>query len=290
MVYYRFGEVVRELRDRLHMTQEELAAGICSVSTIAKIESGHQMPSGRVAEALLRRLKGVGGYFTGFSKTSELEELCSWERTRERARDRRNGESLFERQFYAYVRVLDHMQQADHSLLLLELMEILVMSMPLDELYDESARRKTYTYLELYVLNSIALQFYYLGSHEHAMRILQRLHDYLQEWHRYGDVGRFLYPVVCNNLAAILLLQGQPHAARTVCDAGISKCISTGMMLVLPELYGNLSNILSTLQEQYGAQQAYARMLSLMELRGEQGQLNAPPEQELIRQSYLPLA
>ena len=39
MVYYKLADVVRELRSRLNMTQEELAAGICSVSSIAKIES-----------------------------------------------------------------------------------------------------------------------------------------------------------------------------------------------------------------------------------------------------------
>ena len=86
MIYYRLGEVIRELRSRLHMTQEELAAGICSVSTIAKIESGSQMTSGRVADALLRRLKDAGCFFTGFSQPRELEELCSWERTLERAK------------------------------------------------------------------------------------------------------------------------------------------------------------------------------------------------------------
>ena len=172
MIYYRLGEVIRELRSRLHMTQEELAAGICSVSTIAKIESGSQMPSGRVADALL----------------------------------------------------------------LLELMETLVMSMPLEELYDETAQRRTYTYLELYMLNSIALQFYYLDSYDHAMRILERLYEYLQEWHRYGEIGRYLYPVVCNNLAAVKLVQGYARPARQLCDAGISKCLNTGMMLPLPEL------------------------------------------------------
>ena len=72
MVYYRLGDVIRELRDRLHMTQEELAAGICSVSSIAKIEKGSQMPSGRVAEALLRRLKDSGCFFTGFAQPEEL--------------------------------------------------------------------------------------------------------------------------------------------------------------------------------------------------------------------------
>ena len=288
MIYYRLGEVIRELRSRLHMTQEELAAGICSVSTIAKIESGSQMPSGRVAEALLRRLKDTGCFFTGFSQTKELEELCSWERILERAKRNRVGESLFEQQFYAYVRILDRVQQTtDHALVLLELMEVLVMSMPLDELYDETARRRTYTYLELYILNSIALQFYYLGSYDHAMRIFERLHEYLQEWHRYGDVGRYLYPVVCNNLAAVRLIQGYAHPARMVCDAGINKCLSTGMMLVLPELYGNLSNILYTLEEQHEAQQAYARMRTLTEMLAERERL---PEQENVLVKGLAIA
>lgn len=288
MIYYRLGEVIRELRSRLHMTQEELAAGICSVSTIAKIESGSQMPSGRVAEALLRRLKDTGCFFTGFSQTKELEELCSWERILERAKRNRVGDSLFEQQFYAYVRILDRVQQTtDHALVLLELMEVLVMSMPLDELYDETARRRTYTYLELYILNSIALQFYYLGSYDHAMRIFERLHEYLQEWHRYGDVGRYLYPVVCNNLAAVRLIQGYAHPARMVCDAGINKCLSTGMMLVLPELYGNLSNILYTLEKQHEAQQAYARMRTLTEMLAERERL---PEQENVLVKGLAIA
>lgn len=288
MIYYRLGEVIRELRSRLHMTQEELAAGICSVSTIAKIESGSQMPSGRVAEALLRRLKDTGCFFTGFSQTKELEELCSWERILERAKRNRVGDSLFEQQFYAYVRILDRVRQTtDHALVLLELMEVLVMSMPLDELYDETARRRTYTYLELYILNSIALQFYYLGSYDHAMRIFERLHEYLQEWHRYGDVGRYLYPVVCNNLAAVRLIQGYAHPARMVCDAGINKCLSTGMMLVLPELYGNLSNILYTLEEQHEAQQAYARMRTLTEMLAERERL---PEQENVLVKGLAIA
>ena len=79
MVYYRLGDVIKELRDRLHMTQEELADGICSVSSVAKIEGGSQMPSGRIAEALLRRLKDAGCFFTGFAQAQELEELYSWE-------------------------------------------------------------------------------------------------------------------------------------------------------------------------------------------------------------------
>jgi|GEM_PF-4244567 len=288
MIYYRLGEVIRELRSRLHMTQEELAAGICSVSTIAKIESGSQMPSGRVAEALFRRLKDAGCFFTGFAQTKELEELCSWERTLERAKGKRVGSSLFEEQFYAYVRIQDRMRQTtDHAVILLELMEVLVMSMPLGELYDETAQRRTYTYLELYVLNSIAVQFYYMGSYDHAMRILERLHGYLQEWHRYGEVGSDLYPVVCNNLAVVKLMQGHVRPARILCDDGINKCLDTGRLSPLLELYGNLSNILSALKEPGGAQQAYARMRVLSEMIAERECSTLSARQEVLRQNYL---
>lgn len=50
------GEMIRSLRKRKHMTQEELAEGICSPISVSRIENGTQMPSGTVLEALLSRL------------------------------------------------------------------------------------------------------------------------------------------------------------------------------------------------------------------------------------------
>lgn len=288
MVYYRLGDVIRELRDRLHMTQEELAAGICSVSSVAKIEKGSQMPSGRVAEALLRRLKDSGCFFTGFAQAEELLELKNWECVLERAKNGGKRGSLFEDQFYAYVLMTDRMTYAsDHAVLLLELMQILVMSMPLEELYDESAVRRTYTYLELYILNSIAVQFYYMESFESANRILERLYGYLEKWHENGELGRYLLPAVCNNLAAVKLSTGLVHPARMLCDAGISHCLNAGLLVPLPSLYGNLSNILFALHETADAQQAYSRMSVLREILSEREEAAGPIELELLKNSFL---
>ncbi len=55
------GEIIRDLRKRHELSQEELAEGICSAVSISRIENGTQMPSQTVLEKLLHRL-GTGTY------------------------------------------------------------------------------------------------------------------------------------------------------------------------------------------------------------------------------------
>lgn len=50
------GDVIRSLRKKTGLSQEELADGICSPVSVSRIENGTQMPSGTVLEALLARL------------------------------------------------------------------------------------------------------------------------------------------------------------------------------------------------------------------------------------------
>ena len=40
-----FGEVIRSIRKAKGMTQEEVAEGICSTSSLSKMENGSQVPS-----------------------------------------------------------------------------------------------------------------------------------------------------------------------------------------------------------------------------------------------------
>ncbi|WP_255298522.1 tetratricopeptide repeat protein [Brevibacillus dissolubilis] len=51
------GKGIREYRKKLHMTQEELAEGICNRSYISQIEKGQVIPSPEILEQLAKRLQ-----------------------------------------------------------------------------------------------------------------------------------------------------------------------------------------------------------------------------------------
>ena len=70
----KLGDTIRELRRKAHLTQEELAEGICSPVSVSRIECGRQTPSRAVLDALLERL-GAHAYdlYGVFSKTDSTE-------------------------------------------------------------------------------------------------------------------------------------------------------------------------------------------------------------------------
>ena len=87
------GEVIKQRRAELQLTQEELCEGICDTVTISRIENGRQTPSRNRINALLQRL-GLPDdrYFALLSKhelelTSLQEELHSRTRYFEKASD-----------------------------------------------------------------------------------------------------------------------------------------------------------------------------------------------------------
>lgn len=61
MECYEIGSVVRSARIRHGMTQEDLAFGICAVSTLSKIERGICSPKIGTFEALMERMGELPG-------------------------------------------------------------------------------------------------------------------------------------------------------------------------------------------------------------------------------------
>lgn len=77
MSVYLLGPLIKQKRELLGLTQEDLADGICSVPTLSRIENGERLPNKEHSEMLLQRL----GYSDTLQisyvpeKTLELHEL-----------------------------------------------------------------------------------------------------------------------------------------------------------------------------------------------------------------------
>ena len=56
MPIFQFGYILRNRREELGYTQEDLADGICSVPTLSRIENGERMPTKEHFEMLIQRL------------------------------------------------------------------------------------------------------------------------------------------------------------------------------------------------------------------------------------------
>lgn len=67
------GEVIKQRRMELKLTQEELCEGICEPSTISRIESGKQIPVKSKLDALLQRLGLLGDRYYALVSKHELE-------------------------------------------------------------------------------------------------------------------------------------------------------------------------------------------------------------------------
>lgn len=67
------GEYIKQKREELNITQEQLCEGVCTAATLSRIENGRQSPSRKTINALLRRLGAPTDRFFALVSENELE-------------------------------------------------------------------------------------------------------------------------------------------------------------------------------------------------------------------------
>jgi len=87
MANYTVGEILRETRERKKCSQEEVCYGICTPSTLSRIENGMQIPGRRILEALTQRLGITDNLYTTYMGREELELYETGKATDEKALD-----------------------------------------------------------------------------------------------------------------------------------------------------------------------------------------------------------
>ena len=238
------GEVIRQRRLELGLTQEELCEGICEPMTISRFENGRQTPSRNRIKALLQRLGLPDDRFFGLLSTKEVQisnlenEIISCHVRFERAAP--NEKNKIREDTFAKHKQLESLIDKDDTLsMLLDAMHLTSPKFDLDQI-----SRGLYTENEIKLINNMANCYIRAGRHYDAIDILKPLFRYLQTNLKNIPPNRAQIPMVAFNYARELEIVKRYNDAIEIAEYARKICIDYGV-------YTSLSGILMILAECY---------------------------------------
>lgn len=260
------GEVIRQRRVELKLTQEEVCEGICEPVTISRLENGKQTPSRNRVKALLQRLGLPDDRFYGLLSAKELEisrlekEIVScnvrFERAGGEEKKAARAEALAKLQ--ALEQVIDGDDTLSWQLILRSryllgteqgrydfetgmalLLEAMRLTKPRFDI--RQIEKGLYTEQEVKLLNNMALCYSQAGKHVEALDIQRQLLRYLQtEWEKIPP-HRAHIPLVAYNYARELALVKRYAEAIEIAEEARTICVSYGHYQFLPGLLAVLA-------------------------------------------------
>ena len=211
-----FGEVIRSIRKAKGMTQEEVAEGICSASSLSKMENGSQVPSRQRFQKILERLGESGYSYAHFFSNSEAEReqyrrealealeggrveraeelLLRWKKTPE-------AEDVMERQFWELTELLwrriYEKPGPEYREKCMELFSLTRSAFCLQGKWRED----NFTRTETLLLNNAGLGFLWEKQYREAARVFLQLYSINERTGRKRPDYRKKKAVLCGNLA-----------------------------------------------------------------------------------------
>lgn len=255
------GQVIRQRRLDLGLTQEQLSEGICDVVTLSRLENGRQEPTRGKLRALLQRL-GLPDdhyYVLGTAKEQEQEMLekeivsCNVQYSRtlgeEKERLRQAGleklreletllpeDDTFTRQLILRSRVI--LGRADGPYSPEEQLDLLLRAIRLTvpRFAPDTVADGLYGFEEVKIINQLGITYAAAGQRETAVCVLGQLFTYIRTHFRDISCSAGHLPLVAFNYARELDLSGRWREALEVAQVGRGTCIDYGHYEFLPDL------------------------------------------------------
>ncbi len=245
MAVFQLGPVIKNRREELGLTQEDLADGICSVPTLSRIENGERMPTKNHFDMLMQRL-GYSSMYVDFytdRKSFQLHEL----RTKTRRAYISGDHAKARKHFDEFERLVGEGTQIDQQFLILYRVLLNANDYSTEEKLSlfETALRLTcpsynfksipriLSYEEITLLNVIAVNYDLAGKPELTIDILISLKTYYDRNILSSEEALRTQPMVLYNLSKCLGKTGQYDKCIDICNSGVLLAKSTGRCRVL---------------------------------------------------------
>lgn len=296
MAYYTVGDLIRDARERQKYSQEELSYGICTSSTLSRIENGVQVPGRRILEALTQRLGITDEIYNTYLSSEEMElyetgkrlmyslgkhnyelseELVIVMQKEISAISQRSTTKLDEQ----YALFASAVVKKHQGLELKQVIEVLLQSIRITMPEFDGIHFKgcLLTFQEITILNNIGCTYYDMGEVINAFRILFALKDYMEKHVMDGNEKAKKYPMILQNLSSWLGEEGKYQDALQLCQEGINCCIEYGKLAIFPHLLYNKAALLAELRQSEAAKESFLQAITVFQA------VNQPENAENIR-------
>ena len=290
MSNYTIGEVLRDLRERQKYSQEEVSYGICTPSTLSRIENGLQIPGKKILEGLMQRLGMGGGMGVAYQNREEMERhqlerrltrslgrgdfaevkrlIRLIEENIQKAVRKDYGLKMVE-QYVRFARIMVKKREGEApEQVLWMLMEVIRMTIPdFDGIHLQD---RLLTFHEISILDNIGCAYHDKGDLWSGVRLLFELKEY-REGHALGGEGLSVkYPVILQNLSSWMEQEKRFEDALHLCQAGIDYCIEHGRLHVFPMLIRNKACALAGMGQYDLARQCFRQSIAMLQAMNQQ--------------------
>ncbi|MCF0130722.1 MAG: helix-turn-helix transcriptional regulator [Pseudobutyrivibrio sp.] len=256
------NDIIRKRRKELKLSQEEVADGICAVSTYSRVESGTtKNPDPYVVEGIFNRLKLYEYEYGDFYKTleGEQERICKnileclakgqIDRVDEYIfayKEIMNESAITERQFYYLAQMMWYMQnEIDLKDARTYFDQLLRITKPKVDIYGKiDYSEEKYSYQEQLIINNAALFDIETGNVLEANQMLAGLLEYVRGLRDESGVEYRKKAVVSNNLAISFAMLGQSNKALFCSDLSMEYMMKSGGQLYWGKVLRTRANIL----------------------------------------------
>lgn len=288
------GEVIKRRREGLGLSQKELCAGVCNISTLSRLETGKQIAAHGTAKLLLQRLGIPDDRYYALLTEEEmaleaLEEEAvrrnvAFERADEAERPAARTAALeqlarleaaageedhLSRQFVLRSRVLLGREEGRYPIekSVPMLLEALRLTSPGFDL--ERIERGLYTDTEIKIINQIGQEYIFAGKNKEAIGVLSQLLRYAQAHTENQTPAQMRIPMICCNYAIALSREGRYRDVKAVVSLGIQVSVNSRYYMHVPGLLACQGEALYMCGDEAASASAYRQAYDLYLLVGD---------------------
>ena len=238
-----YRKLIRDRREAMDLTLEQLAENICDWGTISRIERGVRTPKRRISRKLLERVGRTGDSvewflqvgrpelldlavqingLLSFSKGAEVEPLI------DELEAKMKKPNKFTRQYLIHVKALALFNQNKINIKEYTRLQEEALFLTMPQLDEQRMAKWCFSPCEMDIINCLSYSYEKLGRTEDILRLLRLLQRQLEESSfslKYNVIG---YELTMRNLGNVLGNAGQYRVAMDASDKAIRVGLRAG--------------------------------------------------------------